>query len=111
MQRMASIAELRPERVDEYRRLHADVWPGVLKILRAGHLHNYSIHLRPMADGRHLLFSYFEYTGSDFVADMAKIDANPEMQRWWEICQPCLSPPDGPDGQYFAELQEIFYME
>ena len=111
MKRVASIAELITDKVDEYKRLHAKVWPGVLRILRERNLRNYSVHLRRMADGRHFLFSYFEYVGSDFAADMAKIDADADMLAWWDLCKPCLTPPDGPGGEYFAEMQEVFHMD
>ena len=54
---------LRPEHEVEYRRLHANVWPGVLATLRRVGVRNYSIFLR---DG--LLFSYLEYLGDDWTA-------------------------------------------
>ena len=56
------------------------------------HIRNYSIYLRQLDDGRHYLFSYFEYTGTDFAADMAKMAADPTTQRWWSFCKPCQQP-------------------
>jgi L-rhamnose mutarotase len=67
VRRVASVIRLRPEKEAEYRGLHAHAWPGVLGTLRAAHVTNYSIFLR---DG--LLFSYLEYTGDDYDADMAR---------------------------------------
>ena len=66
MKRVAQTVRLRPERRDEYLRLHSQVWPGVEAALRAAHIRNYSIFLRGDT-----LFGYFEYHGDDFAADMA----------------------------------------
>lgn len=40
MQRKASVIGLPPENLDEYRHLHADVWPGVLARLTASNIAN-----------------------------------------------------------------------
>jgi L-rhamnose mutarotase len=42
MQRVAQTIRLRPERREEYLRLHASVWPGVEAALRAANIRNYS---------------------------------------------------------------------
>jgi len=89
MRRYASVIRLRPEHEAEYRRLHAEPWPGVLAALRAAHVGNYSIFVR---DG--LLFSYLEYTGEDYEADMARIAADEETRRWWQLTDPCQRPLD-----------------
>ena len=68
MKRYGSVIAVRPEKLDEYVRLHAAVWPGVLAMIRQCNIRNYSIFLRRLPDGRHYLFSYFEYTGGDFDA-------------------------------------------
>ena len=92
MQRIASVIRLRPERERTYRELHEAVWPSVLATLRAANVTNYSIFLR---DG--LLFSYLEYTGDDYAADMARVAADPETRRWWTLTDPCQQPLDTAD--------------
>ena len=72
MKRYGMVIGLRPEKIAEYKKLHAAVWPDVLKMIKACHIQNYSIYLRRLDDGQPYLFSYFEYTGTDFAADMAK---------------------------------------
>ncbi len=64
----------------------------MLKQIKECHVRNYSIYLRQLNDGQHYLFSYFKYTGSDFAADMAKMEADETTQRWWATCQPCQQP-------------------
>ena len=36
---------LRPEKMAEYKKLHAAVWPDVLKMIRQCHIKKYSIYL------------------------------------------------------------------
>lgn len=64
MQRMGMVLRLRPDQVTAYCQLHAAVWPQVLARLSASHITNYSIFLR---QPENLLFSYFEYTGTDYA--------------------------------------------
>jgi L-rhamnose mutarotase len=107
MQRYASVIRLRPEKEAEYRRLHADAWPGVLAALKRANIANYSIFLR---DG--LLFSYLEYTGTDYAADTAAIGADPETQRWWQLTDPCQQAVDSvAPGEWWAPMTEVFHLD
>jgi L-rhamnose mutarotase len=112
MKRYGMVIGLKAEKIDEYKRLHAAVWPEVLKMIAQCHIRNYSIYLRTLDDGRHYLFSYFEYTGDDFAADMATMAADPATQRWWSVCQPCQQPLDHrrPD-EWWAEMEEVFHCD
>ena len=95
-----------------YKKLHAAVWPDVLKMIHACHIRNYSIYLRKLEDGRFYLFSYFEYTGSDFAADIAKMAADPATQRWWSFCEPCQKPlADRASGEWWANMEEVFHAD
>ena len=38
------------------------------------------------------MFHHFEYIGEDFEADMAAIEADPVVLRWWSYCEPCQQP-------------------
>ena len=68
MSRHGQVIRLKPGKLEEYKRYHAEAWPGVLDMISNCNIHNYSIFHK---DG--FLFAYFEYTGKDFAADMAKI--------------------------------------
>jgi len=105
--RIATIIRLRPEHEVEYRRLHANVWPGVVATLRRVGVRNYSIFLR---DG--LLFSYLEYTGDDWSAAQAEIAADPDTQRWWLLTDPMQEPlPTAAEGDWWAPIQEVFHLD
>ncbi|MFB7312174.1 L-rhamnose mutarotase [Streptomyces sp. NPDC056192] len=107
MQRFAAVIRLRPEKEPEYRELHAAAWPGVLAALKRANIGNYSIFLR---DG--LLFSYLEYTGTDYAADTAAIAADPVSRDWWAVTDPCQQPLDSvAEGQWWAPAEEIFHLD
>lgn len=103
---------LNADKLDEYKQLHAAVWPDVLKMIKQCQIQNYSIYLRQLDDGRHYLFSYFEYTGSDFAADMAKMAADATTQRWWSFCIPCQKPLENrAAGEWWANMEEVFHCD
>jgi L-rhamnose mutarotase len=107
VQRLASVIRLRPEKEEEYRKLHADVWPGVLDALRAAHVANYSIFLR---DG--LLFSYLEYTGDDYEADLARIAQDETTRRWWQLTDPCQQAVDSAGAdEWWVPAEELFHYD
>jgi len=112
MQRYGAVIGLRADKIDEYKRLHAAVWPDVLKMIRECNIRNYSIYLRKLPDGNHYLFSYFEYLGKDFAADMARMAADPATQRWWDVCIPCQAPlADRKKDEWWANMEEVFHTE
>ena len=112
MQRYGSVIGIRQEKLDEYVRLHAAVWPEVLRMIHECNIRNYSIYLRRMPDGGHYLFSYFEYHGDDFTADMARMAADPVTQRWWDVCKPCQQPlADRAPDEWWAAMDEVFHQD
>jgi len=112
MQRYGSIIGVKAEKLAEYKRLHAAVWPSVLKMIKQCNIQNYSIYLRQIPDGNFYLFSYFEYTGHDFKADMAKMAADPTTQKWWAVCEPCQLPlSDRAPGEWWANMEEVFHQD
>jgi len=112
MQRYGMVITLHPEKVAYYRELHAAVWPGVLKRIEECQISNYSIYLKEIEPGRFYLFSYFEYTGVDFAADMARMVADPETQRWWRETDPCQKPiPLRGENEWWSRMDEVFHAD
>lgn len=108
MKRYGSVIGLTEEGKAEYKALHAAVWPGVLAKIAECNIRNYSIFLK---EPENLMFSYFEYHGSDFAFDMAKMAADPETQRWWAINMPLQSPLETrAEGEWWANMEEIFHV-
>ena len=109
MKRMAMVIGLKPEKVVEYKDLHANVWPGVLGMITACNIRNYSIYLK---EPENLLFGYWEYHGTDFEADAARMAADPETQRWWDVCMPCQEPLETrKEGEWWAMMDEVFHLD
>lgn len=107
MQRMGSVIGVRPEKIETYKRLHAAVWPDVLRMIEACNIRNYSIYLK---EPENLMFSYFEYHGTDYAADMAKMAADPRTQEWWAVCMPCQAPLETrKEGEWWADMEEVFH--
>jgi len=107
MKRFGQLIGLKPEHYEEYVAAHADAWPGVLAMIRECHIRNYSIFHR-----RAQLFAYFEYVGDDFEADMAKMAADPETQRWWDAMKPMQEPlADRDEGEWWSDMEEVFHTD
>ena len=112
MKRYGMVIGVKEDKLAEYKRLHAAVWPDVLKIIKDCNIENYSIFLRKLPDGKFYLFSYFEYTGSDFKADMTKMAAMPKTQEWWSVCIPCQTPlSDRAEGEWWADMESVFHLD
>lgn len=110
MKRIGWVGQLKPNMVQKYVDLHANTWPGVLEKIKECNLQNYSIFYKAMAAGEHFLFSYVEYTGENFEADMERMAADPETQRWWAECKPCFEQIDDlPPGEVWSTMDSIFY--
>jgi L-rhamnose mutarotase len=110
LQRYGMVIGVRPDKIDEYKALHAAAWPDVLKMIKACHIQNYSIYLRRLEEGSYYLFSYFEYTGDDFQADMARMAADEMTQKWWSVCGPMQQPlADRAQGEWWANMEEVFH--
>ncbi|HOI53615.1 MAG TPA: L-rhamnose mutarotase [Phycisphaerae bacterium] len=106
MQRIGRVMRIREGKLEEYRRLHAAVWPEVLAALARAGIRNYTIYHHGG-----LLFSTMEYIGDDYVADRERLLADPAMQRWNALTGPCLEPLDGPAGAAWPSMDELFHMD
>ena len=112
MSRYGSVVCLKDEMIAEYKELHAAAWPEILEMISTCNIRNYSIFMRKLPDGKHYLFSYFEYTGNDFEGDMAEMAGDPMTQKWWDVCKPCHEPlPDREDGEWWASMEEVFHWD
>lgn len=112
VQRYGMVIGLKPEKLAYYRELHAAAWPGVLRQIKACHIRDYSIYLKEVEPGKFLLFSYFEYTGDDFEADMAKMAADPTTRKWWQETDPCQIPiATHGEKEFWSRMEEVFHLD
>ena len=109
MVRMGSVIGVGADRVAEYRRLHAAVWPQVLAKIAECNIRNYTIYLR---EPENLLFAHFEYHGTDWAGDQARMAADPATQEWWSVCMPCQAPlASRAAGEWWAPMEEVFHVD
>ena len=107
VKRVGMVVGLKPEKIDEYKRLHADEHAGVRDLLNKYHMHNFSIYLQKMPDGKWYEFGYYEYTGDDFEGDMAKMAAEPRTTEWLKQCDPMQIPLPGSDS--WTEMERVYF--
>lgn len=101
------IGRLKKECIEHYKELHAAAWPGVLETIHACKLQNYSIFLQD-----DLVFGYYEYTGDDYEADMAKMAADPITQQWWKQTRPCFTKYNDLSREpFYQDMEQIFFFE
>jgi L-rhamnose mutarotase len=112
VQRYGSVIGVKPEKLEYYKELHANPWPTVNEGVSEANIRNYSIYLTQMDDGNWYLFSYFEYAGDDFEADMAKLSENSEIKRWWKETDPCQIPLENRnDGEFWKGMEEVYHLD
>ncbi|HEY1684494.1 MAG TPA: L-rhamnose mutarotase [Tepidisphaeraceae bacterium] len=107
MKRTCFLLRVKKDRIEEYKRHHAAVWPDMLAALRETGWRNYSLFLRE--DG--LLVGYVEIV-TDFDrarAEMAKREVN---ARWQNEMGEFFEALDGsrPD-EAMRTLEEVFHLD
>jgi L-rhamnose mutarotase len=107
MKRFGQVIGVKPENFERYKKYHSAVWPEVMDMIKKCHMQNYSIFHKD-----NLLYAYFEYTGKDFAADMAKMAADPKTQEWWAIMEPMQDPvATRKKGEWWADMEEVFHLD
>ena len=107
MKRHGQLIRAKTEKLEKYKKYLVAVWPEILEMIRKCNIRNYSIYHK---DG--YLFAYFEYVGTDLAADMAKMAADPKTQEWWDIMILMQEPLETrADGEWWAEMEEVFHID
>jgi len=106
VKRVGMVVGLRPEKMGEYKELHADSNPGVRDLLRKYNVHNFSIFLHQI-DGKWYEFGYYEYRGDDYEGDMAKMEAEPRTREWLKVCDPMQIPLEGEKS--WAIMEQVYF--
>ena len=107
VRRFGEMIKIKPEGLEQYKAYHANPLPGVNEMIKACHLKNYSIYQRG-----DYMFSYYEYDGDDFEADMAKMAADPATQHWWSLVKPLMEPlEDRKEGEFWSGMEEIYHLD
>lgn len=104
--RVCFLLRVRPEKMEEYKLRHKEVWPEMRQALRETGWRNYSLFLRP--DG--LLVGYLET--DDFERSRAAMKEREVNARWQEQMAPFFEAADGgnPDDA-MQPLEEVFHLD
>lgn len=106
MQRVCFQLQVKPDRIEEYKARHAQVWPEMLQALAEHGWHNYSLFLRP--DG--LLIGYLETPSLEAAqAGMAGTEVNARWQA--EMAEFFVELGNARPDTGFVQLEEIFHLE
>jgi L-rhamnose mutarotase len=106
MARYCFLLQVRPEKLPEYRRRHAAVWPDMLRALRDAGWRNYSIFAR--ADG--LLVGYVE--AGDLAAAQRAMAATEVNAAWQaDMAQYFTGLDERPPDEGFLLLEEVFNLD
>jgi L-rhamnose mutarotase len=104
--RVCFTLQVNPDRLDEYRRRHTQVWPAMLEALRDTGWRDYSLHLRD--DG--LLVGIVET--DDFDAIRAAMEATDVNARWQAEMAPFFAGlGDRRPDEGMQPLPEIFNLD
>ena len=105
------IGRIKPECIEEYKRLHevdiyTERWAGIRQLIHDCNLQNYSIFIED-----DIVFGYYEYTGDDYEAAMAKM-ANDELNKqWWACTRPCFTKYNADKEEaFYTDMQQIFFL-
>jgi L-rhamnose mutarotase len=107
VQRVGMVIGIKPDKISAYETLHAASNPGVRDLLNKYNMHNFSIFIHQLDDGRFYLFGYYEYSGSDYEDDMKKLAAEPRNQQWLSTTDPMQVPLS--DEKSWAMMQEVYH--
>ena len=107
--RVGMVIGIKPEAIEEYKKLHADSNPGVRDLLKNANFQNFSIFIHQFDDGKYYLFGYYEYTGDNFEKDMAELDKEPRNIEWLKVCDPMQIPFEGQKS--WSEMEQVYYLK
>jgi len=101
VERVCFLLHVRPDRLDEYRARHREVWPEMLDALRDAGWRNYSLFLGD--DG--LLVGYVEV--DDFEAAQRAMAQTEVNERWQRDMAPFF---DARADETLVRLEEVFHL-
>jgi len=82
--KMATITKLKADMVEEYIRLHDEIWDEVVRLGHEAGLRNFTIYRHGL-----YLFSTYEYIGDNYEKDMAWKNAHEVIKKWQDATGAC----------------------
>lgn len=107
--RMGMVIGVRPERLADYKALHAAPWPEMDAALKDAHIHQYSIFLK---EPENLLFGVWDYLGTDYEGDMKRLGEKAVTKRWLALTDPRQSPlASAVEGEWWSFMDCVYHLD
>jgi L-rhamnose mutarotase len=106
MQRAGFLLKVREDKMDEYKKRHENVWPGMLEALSRQGWRNFSLFMRE--DG--LLFGYVEAEES-FEKCLEAMATEPANLEWQEHMAHLFEGLEGSPDQSMVKLEHVFHLD
>jgi L-rhamnose mutarotase len=103
MFRKAFVMSVIPDKHEEYKQRHDNLWPEMHSLLKSHGVHNYSIFLNPETSQ---LFAYVELESEEQWNSIAETDA---CKKWW-VYMKDIMPSNTDNSPQSVELQEVFHL-
>jgi L-rhamnose mutarotase len=105
-QRVCFLLQVKPDRLDEYRRRHAAVWPDMIEALQRTGWHNYSLFLTPGGE----LIGYLET--DNFQLAQTRMRDEPINALWQSEMKDFFVETNGKDpDQLMSPIDEVFHID
>ena len=102
--RKAFVMQVNPDKHEEYKKRHDEIFPELVAELKNHGSHHYAIFLD---EKRNLLFAFVELESEERWNEVSKTEA---CQKWWAFMKDVM--PTNPDNSPISEeLKEVFYLE
>lgn len=103
MIRKGTVMQINPEKHDEYKKRHDEIFPELIYALKEHGAHHYSIFLDIK---RHLLFAYVEIESEERWNAVARTDI---CQKWWAFMKDIM-PSNTDNSPISDDLLPVFYL-
>lgn len=106
VQRHASIAEIKADKVDACKKLLAAPPAEAAAQYKATNTRNMTTFYKEIG-GKHYVIGFGEYGGTDFTGDLVRLASNDAMKEWSKTLAEMLVP----RGSVDVDMEEVFYTE
>ena len=104
MKKLGQVCGITAENAKKYIEYHNNIPGEIRELIKECNIRNYSIFYR-----KGLLFSYYEYVGENYEADMQKMADNADNKKWWDLVKPIMDPlADRDENEFWADMDLIF---
>ena len=111
VKRLGHLARIRPEKVSQYMKHHAEIPPEVANSLTDHHIQNLSVWVKELERGEPYAFSYCEYGGNYFESEFAHLDSLPVIKKWRDAVEVVCLIESVTHDDYWVPMEEVFFFD